>query len=176
MSVEMAAVVFDGTHAAEKELSRLRTLRDDAWLEEVSVLEHHTGGRFSVKATSPDYGDADHFHAGLAIGAGTGLLLGMIAGPLGIFLWSGIGAMAGGAIGAQPQPGAFDPLVDQVKEALPRGSSALILVAEDGTAEQLVTAVGEEARETLRQPLTEEQVEELRLAAVGPPPEDPRGL
>ena len=32
MSVEMAAVAFDGAHTAEKELSALRTSRDDPWL------------------------------------------------------------------------------------------------------------------------------------------------
>ena len=53
MPVEMVAVAFDGTHTAEKELSDLRTARTDPWLEEVAVLEHHKGGRFSMKATSP---------------------------------------------------------------------------------------------------------------------------
>jgi hypothetical protein len=53
MSVEMAAVAFAGAHTAERELSALRTSREDPWLTEVAVREHHTGGRFSMKATSP---------------------------------------------------------------------------------------------------------------------------
>ena len=52
MSMEMAVVSFDGTHTAEQKLSSLRASRDDAWLVEVAVLEHHHGGRFSMKATS----------------------------------------------------------------------------------------------------------------------------
>jgi uncharacterized membrane protein len=166
MSVEMAAVAFDGTHTAEKELSALRTSRDDPWLTEVAVLEHHAGGRFSMKATSPDYGDEDHVGAGMAIGAGTGLLLGMIAGPLGILFLGTMGAVAGGAVGASEQMGAFDPLVEQVKDALPHNSSALILVAENATAEELVSSVGSRGRQVLRQDLTDEQIEQLKQAAV----------
>lgn len=173
MSVEMVAVVFDGTHTAEKELSQLRVARDDAWLEEVSVLEHHASGRFSIKATSPDYGDEDHFRAGLAIGGATGLLLGLIAGPIGVLFMGAVGAMTGRALGAQKHHGAFDPLVAQVKDAVRRGSSALILVAEHDTAEQLVSTLGDGARRILRHPLTTEQLEELRLAALIPGPLPP---
>ena len=165
MPVEMVAVAFDGTHTAEKQLSDLRTSRSDPWLEEVAVLEHHKGGKYSMKATSPDYGDEEHVGAGIAIGGGTGLLLGMIAGPLGLIFWGTMGALTGGAAGAR-EPGAFDPIVEQVKEALPHGTSALILVAENPTAEKLVSAVGRLGRQTIRQDLTEEQVDQLRQAAV----------
>lgn len=166
MSVEMAAVVFDGTHSAERELSALRTSRDDPWLTEIAVLERHAGGRFSMKATSPDYGDEEHVGAGIAIGGGTGLLLGMIAGPLGLLFWGTMGAVTGGALGASEGAGAFDPVVEQVKDALPHGSSALILVADDATAEEFVSAVGARAAQVLRQDLTDEQVDKLTDAAV----------
>lgn len=165
MPVEMVAVAFDGTHTAEKELSALRTSQADPWLDEVAVLEHHKGGRYSMKATSPDYGDEDHVGAGIAIGGGTGLLLGLIAGPLGLVFWGTMGAMTGGAAGAH-EAGAFDPIVDEVKEALPRGTSALILVAENPTAEKLVSAIGPRGRQTIRQDMTDEQVEQLKQAAV----------
>ena len=165
MPVEMVAVAFDGTHTAEKELSTLRTARTNPWLEEVAVLEHHKGPRFSMKATSPDYGDEDHVGAGIALGGGTGLLLGLIAGPLGLIFWGTMGALTGGAAGAR-EPGAFDPIVDQVKDALPHGTSALILVAEKPTAEQLASAVGRHGRQIIRQEMTDEQVKELKQAAV----------
>jgi uncharacterized membrane protein len=166
MSVEMAAVVFDKTHSAESALSALRGSRQDSWLNDVAVLEHHPGGRYSVKATSPEYGEADHVGAGIAIGGGTGLLLGMIAGPLGLIFWTTMGAITGGAAGASGQAGAFDPIVDQVKAVLPHGSSALILVAENATAEEFVSAVEGDRRQVVRQDLTDEQVEQLENAAV----------
>jgi uncharacterized membrane protein len=166
MSVEMAAVAFDGAHTAERELSALRSSREEAWLTDVALLEHHVGGRFSMKATSPDYGDEDHVGAGIALGGGTGLLLGMIAGPLGLLFWGTIGAIGGAAIGGSDEAGAFAPLVEQVKDALPHNTSALILVADNATAEKLVSAVGARGRQTIRQDLTDEQVAQLTQAAV----------
>ena len=70
MPVEMEAVVFDGIHPAEKELSALRTSRSGPWLTEIAGLAHHPSGRFAMKATSPDYGDEDHVDAGIVIGGG----------------------------------------------------------------------------------------------------------
>ena len=46
------------------------------------MLEHHVGGRYSMKATSPDYGEKDHVAAGATVGGLTALCLGAIAGPL----------------------------------------------------------------------------------------------
>lgn len=165
MSIEMAVVTFEGTHTAERELSDLRASRDDAWLTEVAVLEHHRGGRFSMKATTPDYGEKGHVGAGATMGGLTGLALGAIAGPLGLVFWGTMGAMSGGALGDTGSRGAFDPLVEQVKDALPRNSSALILAAEPSTAEEFIAAAGAD-RQVSRQQLTDEQVEHLSQAAV----------
>ncbi len=52
--LEMVSVTYDGAHAAERALSDLRAERDDAWLSEVSIIEHHNDGRYSVKAKNPD--------------------------------------------------------------------------------------------------------------------------
>ena len=165
MSMEMAVVAFEGTNTAEQTLSNMRASQDDAWLHEVSVLEHHRGGRFSMKATTPDYGEEGHVGAGASIGGLTGLALGAIAGPLGLLFWGTMGAATGGALGDTGRAGAFDPLVEQVKDALPRNSSALILVAEPSTAEELISAAGESGQVS-RQQLTDEQVEQLNDAAL----------
>ena len=165
MSVEMAVITFDGTHNAEQALSALRASRDDAWLTEVAVLEHHRGGRYSMKATTPDYGEKGHVGAGATMGGLTGMALGTIAGPLGILFWGTMGAMTGGVAGDTGSTGVFDPLVEQVKDALPRNSSALILVAEPSIAEELIAAAGAD-RQVSRQQLTDEQIEELSQAAV----------
>ena len=162
MPVQMAAVAFDGTHTAEKELSDLRTSRSDPWLNDVAVVEHHKGGRYS--GTGPEYADPDRVDAGIAIGSGTGLLLGMIGGPLGLVFGATAGAALGGAAGSSAPP-AFDPLVAEVKDALPRGTSALILLAEEPTTAKLVSAVGSTGRQVVRQELTNDQLAELRQAA-----------
>jgi uncharacterized membrane protein len=76
-----------------------------------------------------------------------------------------MGAVTGGAVGDTGRAGAFDPLVDQVKAALPRNSSALILVAETPTAEELIAAV-ETGGQVSRQQLTDEQVDQLSETAA----------
>ncbi|HEY6695718.1 MAG TPA: hypothetical protein VI006_22890, partial [Solirubrobacteraceae bacterium] len=68
----MAVITFEGTHNAERALSGLRASRDDAWLTEVAVLEHHLGGRYSMKATTPEYGEKGHVGAGATAGGLTG--------------------------------------------------------------------------------------------------------
>ena len=165
MSMEMAVITFDGTHNAEQALSVLRGSQDDAWLTEVAVLEHHRGGRYSMKATTPDYGEKGHVGAGATVGGLTGLALGAIAGPLGLVFWGTMGAVTGGAAGDTGSTGTFDALVEQVKDALPRNSSALILVAEPSAAEEFIAAAGAD-RQVSRQQLTDEQVERLSQVAV----------
>ena len=165
MSMEMAVITFDGTHTAEHALSALRSSRDDAWLTEVAVLEHHRGGRFSMKATTPDYGEKGHVGAGATVGGLTGLALGAIPGPLGLLFWGTMGTVTGAAAGDTGSAGTFDPLVEQVKDALPRNSSALILAAEPSAAEEFIAAAGAD-RQVSRQQMTDAQVEQLSQVAV----------
>jgi uncharacterized membrane protein len=168
MSVEMAAVTFEGTHTAERELSALRSSRNDPWLEEVAVLERHKTDRYSIKAANPDFGDSDHVGAGIALGGGTGLLLGLVGGPLGLVFWGAVGALSGGLIGSRhDDPGPLGPLVQEVKNALSVQGSALMLVADTATTDQLITALGPKARFVIREPLTDEQLDHLTRAAKG---------
>jgi uncharacterized membrane protein len=76
-----------------------------------------------------------------------------------------VGAATGGAVGDTGTAGAFDALVERVEAALPRNSSALILVAETPTAEGLISTAGA-GGQVSRQELTDEQMEQLRAAAV----------
>jgi uncharacterized membrane protein len=161
--LEIVAVTLDGAHAAERALSDLRATRDDPWLAEVSIIEHDTDGRYSVKAKNPDVEDR-HAGKGAAIGGLTGLFVGAIGGPFGLILWSGTGALAGGAIGAGKES-AFLPMVDGLKARLAPGASMLILVGETPALDGLVSAVGADDSSVLRQPLTSEQANELTNAA-----------
>ncbi len=157
--LEMVAITFDGAHTAERALSDLRADRDDAWLSEVSIIEHDNDGRYSVKAKNPDVEDR-HAGKGAAIGGLTGLFIGAIGGPFGLILWSTTGAMAGGAIGAAKES-AFMPMVETLKARLAPGASMLILVGETPALDQLESAVGANPDHVLRQPLTSAQAEEL---------------
>jgi uncharacterized membrane protein len=157
--LEMVSAKYDGAHGAERALSDLRAERDDVWLSEVSIIEHHTDGRYSVKAKNPDV-DKSHTGSGAAIGGLTGLFVGAIGGPLGLLLWSGLGAMTGAAIGADRES-AFLPMVEELKAAIAPGASALILVGETETLNAFVKTLEVPESQTLRRPLTSEQAREL---------------
>lgn len=161
--LEVIAVAYDGTHGAERELSDLRSKRDDPWLSEVSIIEHHKDGRYSVKAKDPDV-DSSDAGKGAAIGGLTGLLIGAIGGPLGLVFWTGVGALTGGAIGAG-KDSAFLPLVDELKARIGPGASVLVLVGETSTIDDLAAAVNVDRKSILRRPLTNEQAKELADAS-----------
>jgi len=162
--LEMLAVTFDGAHAAERQLSDLRASRKDEWLPEVSVIEHDTDGRYSVKAKNPSV-DKDHAGHGAAIGGMTGLFIGLIGGPLGLLLWGGLGAIAGGAIGAGRES-AFKPMIDELEARLAPDASMLVLVGESPALDGLQKAVGVPANRVIRHPLTSAQAKELTQATV----------
>ena len=152
MPLELAAVAFDGAFTADRELNNLRVSRLDPWVSEVAVLEHHHGGRYFTRATSPDYGAKGYARppGPLLIGAVIGVLVD----------W------AAGAIGSPQTTGAFGVLADLVRGVLPADTSALMLVAESPAGEEFVSAVAPCGGQVGRLELSDEQVEQLRLAAT----------
>ena len=162
--LEVMAVTFDGAHTGERVLSALRATRDDPWLSEVSLIEHDRDGRYSVKAKNPAVGER-HAGKGAAIGGLTGLFVGVIGGPLGLMLWSGVGALAGSAIGISKES-AFLPIVDEFKARLAPDASMLVLVGETPALDDLGVAVADDDVSIHRQPLTSAQAKELSDAAA----------
>jgi uncharacterized membrane protein len=160
----MAAVTYDGAHGAERKLADLRAAGSEAWLSEVSIIEHDADGRYSVKAKNPSV-DEGHIGSGAAIGGLTGVFVGLIGGPLGLLFWGTLGALTGGALGAGAES-AFKPMIDELEGRLAPDASMLVLVGETQTFDQFVTASGGTGGQLLRAPLTSEQAAELNKAAV----------
>ncbi len=157
--LEMIAVTFDGAHAAERQLSDLRDSRKDEWLSEVSLLEHDSDGRYSVKAKNPSV-DKSHAGKGAALGGLTGLFIGAIGGPFGLLLWGSLGALTGSAVGVGHES-AFKPMVDELKARLAPDASMLVLVGESPALDSLQSAVDAPPNRVLRQALTSAQAQEL---------------
>jgi uncharacterized membrane protein len=160
--LELAAITCDGAQTAERQLADLRATREDNWLGEVSILEHDSDGRYSVKAKNPSVGDR-HAGKGAAWGGLTGLAVGAIGGPLGLVRWSTTGADAGAALGAKKES-AFMPLVEEFKVRLAPGASMMVLVGETQALDSFVAAVNADTSAVHRQALTSEQAEELSNA------------
>ena len=157
--LEMIAITFDGAHAAERQLSDLRESRKDEWLSEVSLLEHDSDGRYSVKAKNPHV-DKSHAGKGAAIGGLTGLFVGAIGGPFGLLLWGSLGALTGSAVGVGHES-PFKPMVDELKARLAPDASMLVLVGETPALDSLQSAVDAPPNRVLRQALTSAQAREL---------------
>ena len=93
-----------------------------------------------VGVTFPD-GEATTFHEGdLAkvapdLGGLTGYYVSALAGPFGA-MFAAVGETAGRSLGSGAEQELFH--LDDVKKALPRDSSALVLIADDRTCEALV--------------------------------------
>jgi uncharacterized membrane protein len=160
--LEVVAITCDGAQAAERQLADLRASGNDSWLGEVSIIEHDSDGRYSVKAKNPSVGDK-HAGKGAAWGGLTGRFVGAIGGPLGLVLWSTTGAVAGGAHGAKKES-AFMPWVEEFKTRLAPGASMMVLVGETQALDSFVAAVNADTSAVHRQALTSEQAEELSNA------------
>ena len=115
------------------------------------MLEHHDGGMYFTKSTSPDYGGESH---GIRPGPPP---LGLIGALIGVIL------EGAGAIKSEPTGGVFGVLADQVREQLPADTSALMLVAKSPAVAEFVSAVAPRGGQVGRRELSDEQVEPLRL-------------
>jgi hypothetical protein len=151
MPLELAAVTFDGAFTAERELNNLRVSRLDPWVSEVAVLEHHDGGMYSTRAISPDYGGNGYTEPGFR-------------GLSGLLLVAVVGAVP--RLGTSASTGPFGVVADFVRTMLPADSSALMLIAESPAVEDFVSALAPRGSQVGRRELADEQVRQLRLAAM----------
>jgi uncharacterized membrane protein len=158
--VELAAVAFDGAFTAERELNNLRVSRLEPWVGEIAVLEHHHGGMHSARAASPDYGGKGIPTSPPGLGGGFNPLLHLL-GALGDAF-----SAAGGADRFWQTTGIFGPLADLLKAALPADTSALMLIAAGPAVDAFVSAVAPEGGQVVRQQLSDDQIDMLRLAAT----------
>ena len=140
MALDLALVRFHGQTAAESAFGALRQRAgsDAPWVNETCMVEHHPNGRMALRGTFAGHylsvDEDDHLsQPGAAVGALTGGLIGTVflGGPVGLapglVLGAAIGAERGKADEVEPEP---DALVSELRAAVPKGSSAIVLLAE----------------------------------------------
>jgi uncharacterized membrane protein len=178
VSLDLAVVRFDGEgtavqrYAAAKE----RFGGDAPWAQRVGFVEHHHSGRMLLRGTFAghyvDVDESDHIsQTGAGEGAVAGGLIGVLGGPPGI----AVGLTVGGVIGSQgghssdveAEP---EALADRLRTAVPRSSSAVVLIAEAPYVDEMLTALGEGAQGVVRRTLTADQTVELETSLSGAPP------
>jgi len=163
---EVGVVAFADTDAAGRVVDGLREMGAERLVNDISILEHHANGRFSVHAYSRETSRGAKMGAGAVVGTLAGALL---LGPFGMIL----GLVGGGAVGASlggrnPHDlGLSDAFVGELRESLPPGSSAVLIAGEPDQVDELMGHVrntGAVIAKELREPLTDAQAKAMREA------------
>jgi uncharacterized membrane protein len=132
---QLFVIGFDKEEDARSAMKSLRGLESggDLHFEDTAIVTRDPDGKAHVK---------NELSGATETGAAVGGLIGLvIAGFLFPVVGLAIGALVGGAIGAVTHSGVEGSFVQEVKEQLKPGTSALFLVVKSGSADQLAAAL-----------------------------------
>jgi hypothetical protein len=140
-AMEACILKFKKTDLAEEALNKVvaEKVEQEPWLHEVGVIKRPILGRISIRAT---YADPSEIHEGdvaakLAdAGKWTGYLVGSIAGPMHARVEALRAKRAVAPVAKRLEKALLG--IDDIKDLLPRGSSALVLVAGPEVCNRLV--------------------------------------
>jgi uncharacterized membrane protein len=181
VDLDFALVRFDGAGTASERFAdaKDRSSADAPWPRKVGFVEHHRNGHLLLRGTFAghyvDVEESDHVsEKGAGEGAVAGGLIGVLLGPPGI----AVGITLGGVIGSQvgnPSETEAEPqvLVDRLRSVVPKASSAIVLIGSADEVEEMLTAIGDRARGTIRQTLTADQAVALEESLSTAPPASP---
>jgi uncharacterized membrane protein len=124
------------------------------------------------------YVDADESAHLSQKGAGEGAvaagLLGVLLGPPGIAVGLTVGAVIGSQVGTpsetEAEPEAF---AERLRAAVPRSSSAVVLIAAAREVDEMLAALSESAQSVVRHTLSAEQMAVLEASLSSAPPAKP---
>lgn len=172
---DFALMVFEHTGGAEQAYSRApREVGGVAWAEEIAFVEHHRRDRIVVRGTfAGRYVDADDeldfVGKKMAEGAMAGAAAGAFLGPAGLASGFVAGGMAGGVATEHSGPRLRSALFDEVRNEVPQGSSAVMLLASAQHVDAMVCAFDGQGGRLVRHQLSPEDTEALRAAVADSP-------
>lgn len=159
--VGFRAFVFDGKKTAGKALDTLEDRTSAyAWIDDVAVVSRNKHGSVRVHSTWAQ--DDSEVCAGSGFGAVTGGLIGMLFGPGGALAGAAVGGSLGAMLGASDEIAFDDPKLDEFAAALSEDTSALVLVAEETTLADFVSAVEPFQGKIIETNLDENDIKALR--------------
>jgi uncharacterized membrane protein len=177
--VDFALMIFEHTGGAERAYSRAPAeVEGIAWGQEIAFVEHHRRDRIVVRGTfAGHYVDADDEQDFIgrqtAEGAIGGAAIGVLFGPAGIAAGLVAGGMIGGVAAEHAGTQLRSALFDEVRNEVPEGSSAVILMAAPGHVDAMVKALEGQGGRLVRHQLTPEAAEILQAAVAGSPAASP---
>jgi uncharacterized membrane protein len=177
MSLDFALAQYDGEGAAVEAYAAAKDRASSGarWLQEVGFVEHRHGGSIALRGMfAGHYVDVDESDRVSQSGAGEGVvaggLIGVLAGPpgiaLGILLGMLIGAHEGAATDTQAEP---EALASQLRAAVPKSSSAVVLIAPAPDVDEMVEALGDSVVRITRETLSADQAAELQASLSAAP-------
>ena len=176
MSSELALLRFPTLEGAEQAFADVRERDGHApWMDELAFVEHHRSGRLVVRGTLAGHyvdseEDGDVIGRDTGAGALTGALTGAIFGPPGLAVGLVTGAAAGGAAEAGRAEQLDGELFTEVRDAVPEGSSALVLLAKRRHVDAMIDAFrGTHARVAIRRTLSDDAMAALEALLADAP-------
>ncbi len=176
--MKLGVIMYSDSGRAAEVLHGYQVLHpeDFEWTANVGIIERHNSGRVSIYGAVGSDESWDDEGAkplfGLSAGGVTGALIGALAGPAGMAAGGALGSALGGLLGATDEEYSDQPVFDIIRSKLPKGSSALVLLADEGYVDKLIAATGKSGREVYQQPVRDELRgrldEALREAAARP--------
>jgi len=178
VSLDFVVVQFNGEGTAVQRYAAAKESPggDARWMQEIGFVEHHHNGRLILRGVFGghyvDVEESDHVsQKGAAEGAVAGGVVGALLGPPGIALGVVVGGIVGSQVGTpsdvEDEPGA---LVDQLRVAVPRSASAVVLIAAAPDADEMLAVLGEGAQGVVRETLTTDQQAKLEASLGSAPP------
>lgn len=159
---DLIVLTFGETHGAQHAMAAIRDLTqlDRAWVDDIAVVERHRSGRISTHTT---HGSVT---AGAYFGGLTGMLIGLLFPPFGFLALFAVGAGAGALTQRLIKETGLDKhMLDEIKGALDKGTSALIMIGAQGDVDDMAHAFDDyRPTSTIRRALPDETVDGLREA------------
>ncbi len=157
------AFLFDRKKTAGKAFDELEDYTPGyVWIEDAAVISRSKHGSTRVHSTWAQ--DDSSVGAGAGFGALTGGLIGMLLGPGGALAGAAVGGSLGALFGATDEIAFDDPKLDEFAASLVNDTSALILVGEEATLADFVSAVEPYGGKIIETDLDEKDITALRKA------------
>jgi hypothetical protein len=140
--MEIGILKFIGSHTAEDALKEVIDAQADRnpWLHEIGMVSRPLIGRLRIAASFPEgtktYRESDLADKAADLGAYTSYLVSALTGPIGSMIATVDAALAAGERGSELEERVFH--LDEIKQQLPRDSSALLLVASPDKIDAMV--------------------------------------
>ena len=175
--MDVALMAFDGVDTAANAYADARDRFGPAgqWQNQVGFVERHEDGHLVLRGTfAGHYVDVDEAAHSSEEGAAKGWRKGALAGFLLTPAGFAVGCVLGAVIGSQEGKASEkdrEPtlLADKVRSAVPLSGSAVVLAAETGVVDEMLSAFAVDDARVTRRTLSEDELAVIEIALSDEP-------